>query len=109
MTDIRSNAAIYQIPYDLLARGAVAKRVLRAAHPLVLIAVVEKGHRIGDDPLSARADEPRCARVDAFRPLGGFTHHEDGFAEGRRLLLDAARVGEDERAPLHHPDKGQVV
>ena len=45
------------------------------------------------------AEERVRAELDRDRPLGRVAQREAAHAERRRLLLHAARVGEDERAP----------
>src|SRR2546423_649248 len=54
-------------------------------------------------------EEPGAPRLDGLQTLGDVAQHEDRAAEGGRLLLYAARVGEDERRRAHQLDQRHVV
>ena len=56
-----------------------------------------------------RADQPRHAGLDRLRPLGRVAEDEHRLPECRRLLLDTARVGQDEVAGVEHVDEVEVV
>src|SRR5207247_5779493 len=44
-----------------------------------------------------------------FRSLRGLAHHQDGFPQGRRFFLDAARIGQDHVRSLHQVDPGNIL
>ena len=50
------------------------------------------------DGLLLGADQAQRTCGNALGALGGIAHHQHGLAQSRGLLLDAARVGEDEVA-----------
>lgn len=68
------------------------------AHGLVLGLIAEQSAELTVDDVLLGADELQRAGGDALGALGGVAHDEDGLAQARGLLLDAARVGEDEVA-----------
>ena len=47
--------------------------------------------------------------MKGFRPLGQLAQHQQRLAQGRRLLLDTAGIGEDQIAAAHQVDEGEVV
>lgn len=71
------------------------------AHGLVLGLIGEKATELTVDDLLLCADELQRAGGNALGTLGGVAHHEHGLAQTRRLLLDAARVCQDEVARGH--------
>ena len=71
------------------------------AHGLVLGLIGEKATELTVDDLLLCADELQRAGGNALGTLGGVAHHEHGLAQARRLLLDAAGVGQDEVARGH--------
>lgn len=74
------------------------------AHGLVLSLIPEQSAELEIDDVFLGASELQLARGNALGTLRGVAHDEDGLAQARGLLLDAARVGEDEvdraRLPL---------
>lgn len=80
---------------------AVTIGVRRLAHGLILGLIGEKATELTVDDVLFGADELQCAGGHALRTLGGVTHDEHRLAQARGLLLDAARVGEDEVARGH--------
>ena len=71
------------------------------AHGLVLGLIGEKATELTVDDLLLCADELQRAGGNALGALGGVAHHEHGLTQARRLLLDAARVCQDEVARGH--------
>lgn len=71
------------------------------AHGLVLGLIGEKAAELAVDDVLLGADELQRAGSHALGALGGVAHDEHRLAQARGLLLDAARVGEDEVARRH--------
>lgn len=71
------------------------------AHGLVLGLIGEQSAELAVDHVLLGADELQRAGGHALGALGGVAHDEHGLAQARGLLLDAARVGEDEVAGGH--------
>lgn len=70
-------------------------------HSLVLGLIAEQTAELAVDDVLLGADELQRAGRHALGALGGVAHDEHGLAQARGLLLDAARVGEDEVARRH--------
>ena len=71
------------------------------AHGLVLDLIAEQAAELAVDDVLLCADELQRAGGNALGALGGVAHDEHWLAQARGLLLDAARVGEDEVARRH--------
>lgn len=71
------------------------------AHGLVLGLIGEQSAELAVDHVLLGADELQRAGGNALGALGGVAHDEHRLAQARGLLLDAARVGEDEVARRH--------
>lgn len=71
------------------------------AHGLVLGLIAEQSAELAVDDVLLGADELQRAGGNALGVLGGVAHDEHRLAQARGLLLDAARVGEDEVARGH--------
>ena len=71
------------------------------AHGLVLGLIGEQAAELSVDDVLLGADELQRAGCHALGALGGVAHDEHRLAQARGLLLDAARVGEDEVARGH--------
>lgn len=71
------------------------------AHGLVLGLIAEQSAELAVDDVLLGADELQRAGGHALGALGGVAHDEHRLAQTRGLLLDAARVGEDEVARRH--------
>lgn len=71
------------------------------AHSFVLGLIGEKAAELAVDDVLLGADEFQGAGGNALGALGGVAHDEHRLAQARGLLLDAARVGEDEVARRH--------
>ena len=71
------------------------------AHGLVLGLIAEQAAELAVDEVLLGADELQRACCHALGTLGGVAHDEHGLAQARGLLLDAARVGEDDVADGH--------
>lgn len=71
------------------------------AHGLVLGLIAEQATELAVDYVLLGADEFQRAGGHALGALGGVAHDEHRLAQARGLLLDAARVGEDEVARRH--------
>lgn len=71
------------------------------AHGLVLGLIAEQAAELAVDDLLLCADELQRAGRHALGALGGVAHDEHGLAQARGLLLDAARVCQDEVARGH--------
>lgn len=65
-------------------------------HRRVLRRVVQQAGKLAIDGLLLGTHQTQGARLHALGALGGIPHDEHGLAEGRSLLLDATRVGEDD-------------
>lgn len=70
-------------------------------HGLVLGLIAEQAAELAVDDVLLGADELQRAGRHALGALGGVAHDEHRLAQARGLLLDAARVGEDEVAHRH--------
>lgn len=70
-------------------------------HGLVLGLIAEQAAELAVDDVLLGADELKRAGSYALGALSGVTHDEHRLAQARGLLLDAARVGEDEVARRH--------
>lgn len=70
-------------------------------HDLVLGLIAEQAAELAVDHVLLGADELQRAGRHALGALRGVAHDEHGLAQARGLLLDAARVGEDEVARGH--------
>lgn len=86
---------------DALARMSVTVGVRSVAHGLVLGLIGEKATELAVDDVLLGADELQRAGGHALGALGGVAHDEHRLAQARGLLLNAARVGEDEVARRH--------
>lgn len=71
------------------------------AHGLVLGLIAEQATELAVDDVLLGADELQRAGCHALGALRGVAHDEHRLAQARGLLLDAARVGEDEVARRH--------
>ena len=71
------------------------------AHGLILCRVGEQAAELAVDDVLLGADELQRAGGHALGALRGVAHDEHRLAKARGLLLDAARVGEDEVARRH--------
>ena len=71
------------------------------AHGLVLGLIAEQATELAVDDVLLGAYELERTGSHALGALGGVAHDEHRLAQARRLLLDAARVGEDEVARGH--------
>lgn len=80
---------------------SVAVGIGGAGHGDVLLVVAKKPTELAVDGLLLGADELQRACCHALGTLGGVAHDEHGLAQARGLLLDAARVGEDDVADGH--------
>lgn len=70
-------------------------------HRLILGLIAEQTAELAVDHVLLGAYELQRAGSYALGALGGVAHDEYRFAQARRLLLDAARIGEDEVAGGH--------
>lgn len=75
--------------------------VRRMAHGLVLGLIAEQAAELAVDYVLLGADELQRAGRNALGALRGVAHDEHRLAQARGLLLNAARVGEDEVARRH--------
>lgn len=71
------------------------------AHCLILGLIAEQTAELAVDDVLLGAHEFQSAGFYALGTLGGVSHDEDRLSQARRLLLYAARVGEDEVARGH--------
>lgn len=71
------------------------------AHGLVLGMIGKQSAELMVDDVLLGADELQRTGTHALGTLGGVAHDEYGLAQTRRLLLDAARVCQDEVARGH--------
>lgn len=71
------------------------------AHHRILLIVGEQPAKLAVDDALLGADELQRAGRHALGALRGVAHDEHRLAKARGLLLDAARVGEDEVARRH--------
>lgn len=86
---------------DAFARMPITIGVRCMAHGLVLGLIAEQSAELAVDDVLLGADELQRAGGHALGALGGVAHDEYRLAQARGLLLDAARVGEDEVARGH--------
>lgn len=86
---------------DAFARMPITIGVRCMAHGLVLGLIAEQSAELAVDDVLLGADELQRASGHALGALGGVAHDEYRLAQARGLLLDAARVGEDEVARRH--------
>lgn len=71
------------------------------AHGLILVLIAEQATELAVDYVLLGADKLQRAGGHTLGALGGVSHDEHRLAQARGLLLDAARVGEDEVARRH--------
>lgn len=86
---------------DAFARMPITIGVRCMAHGLVLGLIAEQSAELVVDDVLLGADELQRAGCHALGALRGVAHDEHRLAKARGLLLDAARVGEDEVARRH--------
>ena len=86
---------------DAFARMPITIGVRCMAHGLVLGLIAEQSAELMVDDVLLGADELQRPGGHALGTLRGVAHDEHRFAKARGLLLDAARVGEDEVARGH--------
>ena len=86
---------------DTFARMPITIGVRCMAHGLVLGLIGEQTAELAIDDVLLGADELKRAGGHALGALGGVAHDEHRLAQARGLLLDTARVGEDEVARRH--------
>ena len=91
----------FQYVSDPLAGMTIAVGVRGMAHDRVLPLVGEQAAELAINHILLGAHELEGARGHALGALGGVAHDEHRLAQARGLLLDAARVGEDEMARGH--------
>lgn len=70
-------------------------------HGLVLGLIAEQAAELAVDDVLLGADELQRAGGNALGAFGGVAHDEHRLTQARGLLLDTARVGEDEVARRH--------
>lgn len=100
---------VEQRPHDARRRVAIPIGIGDAGHPARRTGVVEQAMPPLHDFLADRADETRSADLDGFGTLGHAAHHQHRLVQGRCLLLNAIRVGQDQIAALHQMDEGDVT
>ncbi len=61
------------------------------------------------DAVAVGADHDRGSGLDPFGPLGHFAEHQYRLAQRRRLLLNAAAVGEHQVGAVHQVHELHVV
>lgn len=71
------------------------------AHSLVPGPIAEEAAELAVDDVPLCANELQRASGHALGALGGVAHDEHRLAQARALILDAARIGEDEVARGH--------
>ena len=71
------------------------------AHGLVLGLIAEQAAELAVDDVLLGAHELQRAGCHALGALGGVAHDEHRLAQARAIILDAARIGEDEVARCH--------
>lgn len=79
----------------------ITVRVRSLAHRCILLFIGEQTAKLAVDDVLLGADELQRAGCHALGALRGVAHDEHRLAQTRCLLLDAARVGEDEVAGGH--------
>ena len=82
--------------HDALRGLAVAVGIRRVGHLRVGDRVGQQPVGDGDDAVRVGADELERAGIDALDALGHLARDEHGLAQRGSLLLNAARVGDDE-------------
>src|SRR5579883_1587799 len=83
---------------DPLGGLSVAVRVGGPGHSVVRGPIAQQPRCRFDDLFAIVADEPQRTGLHALGAFGFFTHDEHGLADAGRLFLNAAAVGQDERA-----------
>ena len=86
-----------------VAVGAHAPR-----HRSIGLRIFEQPAGLRDDRLGILADQPGDSGLDRLGPLAFVPHDEDRSSQRRRFLLHSARVGQDDRRPLHRRDERPV-
>ena len=86
---------------DACAGVAVAVGIDGLRHAAVGVRLLEQLARVADDRVVFDAREPHRAGCDGLRALRLAAQHQDGFAEGGRLLLQAAGIRHHEMAARH--------
>src|SRR5262245_42719277 len=96
-----SSKLAFQHSADALRCVAVAIRIDRARHGLVLGLVVKKTLDLGHDAIGVRTDQSDGPGVDGLRAFGDLEHDQDRLSERRSLFLNAAGIGDQHARPTH--------
>ena len=87
-------------------RQAIPVRVAGLCHGVVICGGVQQSGDFRYNQAVVGADELHRASIDCFGSFGGVAHHQHGLAQPGGFFLNAAAVGEHQRALLHQEDKG---
>jgi hypothetical protein len=93
---------------DTRSGGSIAKRKDAAAHRCARDGIAQHAPNLRNDSTLVGANKPRCASGEPFGPFGLVAEHQQGDAERRCLLLDAAGIAEDE-VGLHHSPQHRLM
>ncbi len=91
------------------AGKSVAIGVAGLRHGVVTGFVFQQEGHFFHNEVSVGADQLHCAGGDGLGTFSGVAHHQHGLAQAGGFFLDAATVGEHQRALLHEIDKGEVL
>src|SRR5258708_9574895 len=89
------NSGISHNLHNSSTRMAVSERIMCTRHFQIMLRVVEQRKCLRNNPIAVRSHQTRRAGEHAFRPLRSVAHDQDRLSEGRRFLLDTARIGQN--------------
>ena len=92
---------VEQRPYDPAGGVPITKGIDCSCHLGVFCRVIQQAGGRLENASPFRADQLQDPGLDPFRTLGDLAQHQHGYAEGGRLLLDAARICKNECSTFH--------
>ena len=101
--------ATTQYAHDAGSSLSVAVRVVGMAHLLIILRAVQQTGGLCNDTLPVDSDQPDCPSGDRLGSLSSLAYDQHRFAQGRRLLLHATGVGNNEIRSIHQVDKRQII
>src|SRR6516165_6640787 len=85
---------------DTVACKTVPIWIFDPAHPTIRLRIVEQRLHFVEQPPVIGSDQLGQAEFHGFGPLGRIASDQNRFSKGGRLLLNSARIGNDEVTPL---------
>ena len=78
-------------------------------HGVIGGGILQQPGRFAHDVGTGRADQAGSTGIHGFRALGGAAQHQHRFAQGGRLLLQAAGIGQQQGAAPHRRHQLVVI